>query len=61
MLVSNIVFTNGGEDPWKWASITKNIPPMKAFVAECVTCGHCCDLSTPDDERDPIELKYVRS
>jgi hypothetical protein len=24
MSVTNIVFTNGGEDPWKWASILKD-------------------------------------
>lgn len=33
---------------------------MKAFVAECAGCGHCCDLSTPKDT-DPEALKEVRN
>lgn len=33
---------------------------MKAYVAECVGCGHCADLGTPKPS-DPVELKYVRT
>lgn len=46
MRVDNIIFTNGGEDPWKWASIVKDLPPMKAFEIDCVDCGHCIDLGS---------------
>jgi len=52
--VSNVIFTNGEEDPWKWASIlpgqttNKDILPIEI---KCADCGHCIDLHAdlPDD------------
>jgi hypothetical protein len=35
MRVDHIVFTNGVEDPWKWASITEDLGVMEAYVADC--------------------------
>eukprot|EP01017_Pseudomicrothorax_dubius_P030539 TRINITY_DN3825_c0_g2_i3.p1 TRINITY_DN3825_c0_g2~~TRINITY_DN3825_c0_g2_i3.p1 ORF type:complete len:464 (+),score=101.88 TRINITY_DN3825_c0_g2_i3:65-1456(+) len=41
----NIVFTNGGEDPWQWASLLKtDNPKLHAFPVGCNGCAHCVDL-----------------
>lgn len=47
--VPNLIFTNGLEDPWQWASIMDDVGSMNAYVAMCYTCAHCCDLSTPTE------------
>ncbi|KRX07316.1 hypothetical protein PPERSA_06931 [Pseudocohnilembus persalinus] len=57
--VPNLIFTNGLEDPWQWASIMDDVGSMNAYVAMCYTCAHCCDLSTPT-ESQPVELTYVQ-
>jgi len=43
---SNIYFTNGVEDGWKWAGI-QTLPEkskMKAEVIDCDDCAHCVEL-----------------
>lgn len=58
---SNTVFTNGGEDPWQWATELHPNEDINqvGLVADCDDCGHCAELYTPKDE-DPQELKDVR-
>lgn len=60
--VSNVVFTNGIEDPWQWAGIREKRIFSRQYDAElvrCDSCAHCVDLSTPA-ETDPPELKHAR-
>lgn len=45
----NIVFTNGVEDPWKWASLLENKNKMIAIEIDCTNCAHCVDLYTPKE------------
>lgn len=53
---SNILFTNGVEDGWKWCSIL-DLPitsEMKAIEIDCPNCAHCVDLydeKTSDDAK----------
>ena len=59
---TNIVFTNGVEDPWRWATNQHLYIPelgQKALLADCDDCGHCAELYTPK-ESDPKSLKEVR-
>lgn len=46
---TNTLFTNGGDDPWQWA--TELHPDAElgqiGSIAQCVDCGHCGDLYTP--------------
>ena len=58
---SNTFFTNGDEDPWKWATQRKDRPHLNqvARTADCDNCGHCGELYTPKDS-DPKELQDIR-
>jgi len=58
---TNIFFANGKEDPWKWVTQLENRPEINqaSVVSECDTCGHCCDLHTPEPS-DPVELNNTR-
>jgi len=58
---TNTMITNGGEDPWQWAT---ELEPRKelgqiGLMADCADCGHCADLYTPKDT-DPESLVDVR-
>ena len=48
---SRIIFTNGHEDPWKWASVlhTRN-RMMHPIEIVCDDCAHCVDLKSPAKE-----------
>jgi len=54
-------FTNGVEDPWKWAAMRTADEKLDqvAMVADCVDCAHCVELYTPKPS-DPIEVKQIR-
>ncbi|CAG9333894.1 unnamed protein product [Blepharisma stoltei] len=58
---NNIVYTNGSEDPWQWASnnavSTEARPILKI---ECDFCGHCIDFKTPNST-DPASLTRART
>ncbi|KAL4462150.1 hypothetical protein ABPG72_010466 [Tetrahymena utriculariae] len=47
LLATNIIFTNGSEDPWQWASLTKSKNGMIAIVSDCDDCAHGVELSYP--------------
>ncbi|KAL4430271.1 hypothetical protein ABPG74_014830 [Tetrahymena malaccensis] len=47
LLATNIIFTNGSEDPWQWASLTKSKNGMIALVSDCDNCAHGVELSYP--------------
>ena len=44
MKAFNIVFSNGNEDPWQWASLRHSKNHMKSLYINCNDCGHCVDL-----------------
>ena len=46
---TNIFFTNGSEDPWKWVTQLENRPEINQLsrVSDCTGCAHCADLYTP--------------
>mmetsp|Transcript_16086 Transcript_16086/g.2662 ORF Transcript_16086/g.2662 Transcript_16086/m.2662 type:complete len:111 (+) Transcript_16086:993-1325(+) len=57
---SNIIYINGGEDPWQWASVRQWESELRpAVLVDCNDCGHCVDLYTPTPD-DPPELKSAR-
>jgi len=58
---SNIFFTNGWEDPWKWVTqLTDRLEiNQRSRVSDCIGCGHCADLYTPKSD-DPLSLKETR-
>lgn len=58
---TNVFFTNGKEDPWKWVTQLQNRPDINqmSVMSECDGCGHCCELYTPEAS-DPTELKNTR-
>ncbi|RYG51869.1 hypothetical protein EON67_02470 [archaeon] len=44
----NIFFSNGVEDPWRWAGVQKSLSSTEiAQVVDCDCCAHCVDLYTP--------------
>jgi len=58
---TNIFFTNGVEDPWKWAG-EMSVPKgsgMDAQIVDCENCAHCVELYTPKDS-DAQTLKDAR-
>jgi len=62
-LGSKILFTNGSEDPWQWASyLGQSLPAQQLFSLriECADCGHCVDQRTPSDT-DSETLRAARS
>ena len=60
MKATKIIFTNGSEDPWKHAGITKthdkNLIPIEIV---CDDCSHCIDLHA-DLPTDAPTLKEAR-
>lgn len=44
---TNVIFTNGSEDPWKWASLTTSQNGNIAIVSDCNDCGHGVELGYP--------------
>lgn len=58
---TNIFFTNGGEDPWQWASVNASQPVQNnlSITYQCENCAHCFDLHTEQDT-DPELLKDTR-
>jgi hypothetical protein len=62
LAASNVILTNGQEDPWKWAGILKRNNTKLDQVAQeikCADCAHCVELYTPS-ESDAPELKNAR-
>ncbi|XP_024974173.1 probable serine protease EDA2 [Cynara cardunculus var. scolymus] len=41
---SQIVFTNGSQDPWRHASKQNSSPGMPSYIVTCQNCGHGSDL-----------------
>jgi len=52
---TNTFFTNGVEDPWKWATVRFDTLQnnLVARTSDCDDCGHCVEMYTPT-ESDPI-------
>jgi hypothetical protein len=57
---TKILFTNGDEDPWKWASVMEQESEDRPNVMlTCEGCGHCKDFSNPADT-DPDSVKEAK-
>jgi len=57
---TNTYFTNGVEDPWKWATIlVPNTEGQHARMSNCTDCGHCVEMYTPTPQ-DPYEVQITR-
>ncbi|BFI08382.1 hypothetical protein MPTK1_2g21240 [Marchantia polymorpha subsp. ruderalis] len=41
---SKIVFMNGSQDPWRWASKQTSSPGEPSFLIKCQNCGHGTDM-----------------
>jgi hypothetical protein len=63
---TNVVFTNGIDDPWQWASIREPRSDLdksvKVLMNNCEQCGHCQDLhtSSPDDSAILIKNRKLQ-
>ena len=60
--VTRVIYTNGEEDPWKWASVLPGHPNKDILPIEikCTNCAHCVDLHA-DSVDDAPELKDARA
>jgi hypothetical protein len=50
---TNIIYTNGSEDPWQWATHYQDADPTKSaytLMITCDTCAHCVDLGAVNDK-----------
>jgi len=56
---TRLIMTNGGEDPWQWASKTTSSGDIESILIDCDDCAHCVDLYTPKDS-DAQTLKDAR-
>merc|ERR1712046_329609 len=59
---SNIMYTNGVNDGWKWASlkeVTYENSSIFAHVVKCDNCAHGVDLY-PEKDDDAEDLKATR-
>ena len=56
-----IFFSNGSEDPWRWATQQKSKPWLGQIseLSDCNGCAHCAELYTPTAS-DPEELQKTR-
>lgn len=59
---SNIVFTNGSEDPWQWASMRVSFNgndelKIVALMATCDNCSHKIDLKSQNSALQPEILE----
>ena len=56
-----IFFTNGSEDPWRWATQQESKPELGqiSVLSDCEDCGHCVELYTPSKD-DAKELQQTR-
>lgn len=59
---TNTFFTNGVEDPWKWATVRHDTIEnnLIARTSDCNDCGHCVEMYTPTPD-DPIEVQATRA
>ncbi len=56
---SNLIMTNGSEDPWQEASLLEDKGDIQSVYIECDDCAHCVELYTPRDT-DSIQLRNAR-
>ena len=57
---SNIIWSNGLNDPWSMGGILEDISPdMKAYTIK--GAAHHQDLRLPDDTVDPASVKDARN
>lgn len=57
---TKILYTNGDEDPWKWASVMEQEDDDRPVIMmTCDDCGHVTDFKTPTDA-DSEAVKVAR-
>lgn len=57
---SRILYTNGGQDPWQWATVrVSDHQLLPAIVIQCPGCAHAVDLTTPE-ATDAPSLQLAR-
>jgi hypothetical protein len=57
---TKILFTNGDEDPWKWASVMEQESDDRPVIMmTCDDCGHVTDFKNPSDT-DPDSVKEAK-
>ncbi|EAR93700.2 serine carboxypeptidase S28 family protein (macronuclear) [Tetrahymena thermophila SB210] len=56
---TNLILTNGIEDPWRWAGLQQSSGDIVSYLIDCDDCAHCVDLYTPK-ETDALVLKQTR-
>ncbi|KAM3140462.1 hypothetical protein pb186bvf_007442 [Paramecium bursaria] len=57
--VTNLIFSNGSDDPWQHASIITEKNGLTINYIDCLDCSHCVDLKSPA-ANDPPELTAAR-
>lgn len=60
--VTRVIYTNGEEDPWKWASVLPGHPnkDLTPIEMKCANCAHCIDLKS-DQPTDAPEVTAARA
>ncbi len=57
---TNVILSNGGEDPWRWATKYTTTGSMTSIIIDCVGCGHCVDFHGANST-DPQELQQAHA
>ena len=57
---TNAILSNGGEDPWQWATKTTTTGSMTSLVIDCDDCGHCVDFHGANST-DPQALQQAHA
>ncbi|EGC31013.1 hypothetical protein DICPUDRAFT_83068 [Dictyostelium purpureum] len=61
---TNILYTNGSQDPWSRASVIQTISDsQQSVMVTCENCGHCVDIraSCPGGCAQPNNIAQVRA
>ncbi len=57
---TNTILSNGGEDPWQWATKNTTTGSMTSVYVNCNDCGHCVDFHG-DNSTVPQELQQAHA
>ena len=63
LVATNIVYANGSEDPWQWATHRQEADAaLNAYsiMIECDSCAHCVDLGRVSD-KNPQNLRDAQA
>ena len=57
---TNVVNTNGCEDPWQWAAKNTTTGSINSIYIDCNGCGHCVDFHGAKSD-DPATLQQAHT